>query len=72
MTLARLTGSKLSKNAGVRAELDARPESGGLGWALLTETCPPQLSEGELLRSCISGARPGNVEIGWAAASRFK
>ena len=67
MTLARLIGSKLSKNAGMRAELDARPESGGLGWALLTET-----RQGELLRSCISGARPGNVEIGWAAASRFK
>lgn len=67
MILARLIGSKLSKNAGVRAELDARPESGGLGWALLMETC-----QGELLWSCISGARPGNVEIGWAAASRFK
>lgn len=67
MTLARLIGSKLSKNAGVRAELDARPEKGGLGWALLTET-----HQGELLRSYISGARPGNVEIGWAVASRFK
>lgn len=36
MTLARLIGSKLSKNAGVRAELEARSESGDLGWALFT------------------------------------
>lgn len=68
MTLARLIGSKLSKNAGLRAELEARPVSGDLGWALFTGVT----RQGELLWSCIYGARPGNVEIGRAVASRFK
>lgn len=45
MTLARLIGSKLSKNAGVRAELEAGPESGDLGWALFTGVT----RQGELL-----------------------
>lgn len=49
MTLARLIESKLSKNAGVRAELEARSESGDLGWALFT-------GGGALVRESCCGA----------------